>query len=399
MGTKTALRQIADRIGLGEYPEELEAIYEKLKDSAQPACNLQEIAYLQEKYDLFAEFYDLVMLSAEKINADPDLNLYVRVAVQFNNGCDRMTALQLPAPTMSGRPELDFLMLHITIPRVEASFREMEKRGFSWGAQADAREAYSRAIRIVRQKTGHPGIDKGYFSWLGMYCRVGVFKTGGFWFEIKQLYPRALWIRNRQTGQLLPLIRGRFYRDGTMMLGAKNFEAPEAAFDAEFSEDAENFYGHECLENVVARNAAVYPKTQWDCAGRPGEYCLSIHVPPGTDISREATLDACRAGMQWMDRYFPEYTMTRVVFCASWLLNPRLKQLLGEQSRIVQFGECFVKYPIQDAGVGVLNFVFGKVPEDLTDLPENTSLQRKLKKLYLEGDCIHTYSGALYVEQ
>ena len=91
--------------------------------------------------------------------------------------------------------------------------------------------------------------------------------------------------------------------------------------------------------------------------------------------------------------------MTRVVFCASWLLNPRLKHLLGEQSRIVQFGECFVKYPIQDAGVGVLNFVFGKVPEDLTDLPENTSLHRKLKKLYLEGDCIHTYSGALYVEQ
>ena len=91
--------------------------------------------------------------------------------------------------------------------------------------------------------------------------------------------------------------------------------------------------------------------------------------------------------------------MTRVVFCASWLLNPRLKQILGAQSRIVQFGECFVKYPIQDAGVGVLNFVFDKVPDDLTDLPENTSLQRKLKKLYLEGDCIHTYSGAIYVEQ
>ena len=26
-------------------------------------------------------------------------------------------------------------------------------------------------------------------------------------------------------------------------------------------------------------------------------------------------------------------------------------------------------------------------------------VQRKLKKIYLEGDCIHTYSGAIFVEE
>ena len=36
-----------------------------------------------------------------------------------------------------------------------------------------------------------------------------------------------------------------------------------------------------------------------------------------------------------------------------------------------------------------------KKPADLNDLEENTSLQRKLKKMYIEGDCIHTYSGAI----
>lgn len=394
----TQLRQIADRLGLEEYPPELETIFEAQRGNAAPACDLALIDRLQEKYDLFGEFYDLVKQSALGINADPELNAYVCAAIQFNKNCDRMTSLQLPAPEMSGRPEMDFMMLHITIPRIEASFQEMDRRGFSWEEQADAREAYKRAIRIVQQQTDYPGINKGYFSWLGMYCRVGVFKTGGFWFEIKRLYARALWIRNRQTGQLVPLIRGCFYRDGSMMLGARNFEDPEGAFNAEFSEDTENFYGHACLDNVVSRESAVYPKTRWACAGRPGEYCLSIHVPPNTNISREATLQACRTGMQLMRERFPEYDMTKVVFCASWLLNPKLKQILDGQSRIVQFGDCFVKYPIQDPGESVLGFVFGRVPEHLEDLPEDTSLRRKLKKLYLEGDRIHTFSGALYID-
>ena len=54
---------------------------------------------------------------------------------------------------------------------------------------------------------------------------------------------------------------------------------------------------------------------------------------------------------------------------------------------------------MKDAGgSAVFSFVFVRKPENLQDLPEDTSLQRKLKKLYLDGDCIHTYSGAIFME-
>ena len=392
------LRQIADRLGLGEYPEAMEEIFESQKNCTEPACDLTEIHRLQEKYDLFGEFYDLVKESAEKINADPEFSAYVRAAIQYNKQSDRMTAIKLPSPQMTGRIETDFMMLHITIPMVEASFQELTRRGFTWEQQEDARGVYKRSIRIVQGRTDHPGINAGYFSWLALYCRAEIFMTGGFWFEIKQLYARALWIRNGKSGQLLPLMQGRFYRDGTMMVGAKGFEDQTDSFVAEYSEDEENFYGYACVDNVVSRESAAYPKTDWESVGRPGEYCLSIHVPPQTDVSREATLKACREAIKMMGVHFPEYDMTKVVFCASWLLNPKLKEMQGEQSRITQFMECFVKYPIQDPGESVLSFVFIKVPEDLRELPEDTSLQRKLKKLYLDGDRIHSYSGALYVE-
>ena len=80
--------------------------------------------------------------------------------------------------------------------------------------------------------------------------------------------------------------------------------------------------------------------------------------------------------------------------------NPRLREIQGAQSRITQFEECFVKYPNKDTtGGAVFSFVFVRKPANLEDLQEDTSLQRKLKKLYLEGDCIHTYSGAIFVEE
>ena len=109
---------------------------------------------------------------------------------------------------------------------------------------------------------------------------------------------------------------------------------------------------------------------------------------------------ACKDALKLVHERFPEYGVGNAVFCASWLLNPRLKEIQGPQSKITQFEECFTKYPNKDvSGAAVFSFVFAKKPADLHDLEENTSLQRKLKKMYIEGDCIHTYSGAIFVEE
>jgi len=397
---KTELRLLVDRLGLGEYPEGLEAVYEETKGSNAPACDLALINSLQETYDLFGEYYDLVKETAEQINADPDLNAYVRAAAKFHKENDRATACKLPVPTMGISPVMNFLMLHIMMPMIPESFKSLEKRGFVWDEMEDNRRAYKSGISIVKRQTGQPGINKTYFSWDNLYCRAQIYKVAGFWFEIKQLPAQALWLRNRETKQVVPLMKGTFFRDGSMQLGAKNYEDPEGSFETVFSEDAENFYGHGCVDNIVSRESKAWSKTLWECVGRPGEYCLSLHIPRNADVSTEGTLSACRVGLKIARERFPEYGKMNCVFCASWLLNPRLKQIQGEQSRITQFEECFVKYPNKDlSGSAVFSFVFVRKPADRNDLEENTSLQRKLKKMYIEGDCIHTYSGAIFMEE
>ena len=400
MEEKTQLRQIADRLGLGAYPEAMEEIFEAQKGSTEPACDLAEIDRLQEKYDLFGEFYSLVKESAKKINADPELNAYVRAAIQYNRQTDVSGLVKLPGPAICGKPELDLMLFHVVMPMIEASFARRDQAGFTWEEQKDARVIYKNAIREVQKSTGHPGVRQGNLTRFGLYSRAQIFSHAGFLFEIKQLYPRVLWLYSRESDRVIPLMKGRMYRDGTMPIGAKNFDDQEDSFIADFSEDDENFYGNPCIDNVTRREAVTYPKTLWEGAGRPGEYCLSIHIPDGTDISRESTMRACRGAMKIFHERFPEFNGTNLVFCASWLLNPKLKQILGEQSRIVQFEECFTKYPIQDPNAtAVYAFVFGGKPNDLADLPEDTSLRRKLKKLFVEGDCLHAYGGTIYVKE
>lgn len=400
MEEKTELRQIADRLGLGEYPAELEAVYETLKGSTTPACDLALIDSLQEKYDLFGEFYDLVKQSAEAINGDPEINAYVRAAAQFHKENDKATACKLPVPTLDGSLVNNFMMLHIMMPMIPESFVMLEKRGFAWEEMEDNRRAYKSGIKIVQNQTGNPGINKTYFSWLNLYCRAQIFKVAGFWFEVRQFPAQALWLKNKASGQIVPLMKSTFYRDGSMILGAKNFEDTEGSFVAEYTEDAENYYGYGCIDNITEREKRVYPKNQWECIAKPGDYCLGMHIPRKADVSTEGTLHACRVGIQMVHERFPEYGVGNAVFCASWLLNPRLKEIQGPQSKITQFEECFTKYPNKDTtGAAVFSFVFARKPADLNDLEENTSLQRKLKKMYLEGDCIHTYSGSIFVEE
>jgi len=81
------------------------------------------------------------------------------------------------------------------------------------------------------------------------------------------------------------------------------------------------------------------------------------------------------------------------LFCSSWLLDPTLANIIGKDSRIAQFGDQYIRYPNKSAGKEVFNFVFPPRVTDLTTLPENTRLERGLKKLYLEGGFVHAFSG------
>ena len=84
----------------------------------------------------------------------------------------------------------------------------------------------------------------------------------------------------------------------------------------------------------------------------------------------------------------------------SWLLSPVLEELLPPGSNILRFQEACTVTACDPEPMDVLEWVFRVASGQqetvlLSQLPEDTSLQRGMKRFLLEGKKIGTASGIL----
>ena len=389
--------EMANQIGVTEYPELFDRIYKNIALDT-PACDLELIDRLEKKYNLFGDYYSVLRETAQQVNADPIYSIWVKVASEYClNHCPTVVPA-VPDAARTGTAVTDLLLFYIILPRIPHSIDKYLSRGFEEEEINKLLKVYSSSIRASHNYIGRPALSLGYFRWMSHFAMGTIFETDGFQFDIKQLPDQATWLKNKQTGQIVPLVHsGTFHASGKCIAGTRGYKETEGAFTVTYTEDDENYYGHGVYDSVVNATGEVFSKALWEKVGAAGDVCLYIHIPNCADISRDTTMKACLNAKKIMQQKFPEYN-AKLIYTSSWILNPMLKQMLGESAKIPQFLDCFIKYPSRDAnGASVLSFVFDKKYENYADLPENTSLQRKLKQLYLDGGCLHSYSGAIYI--
>ena len=66
-------------------------------------------------------------------------------------------------------------------------------------------------------------------------------------------------------------------------------------------------------------------------------------------------------------------------------------------SNIIAFQKKYALYPIAAKGEDVFLFVFRGYRGELSGLPEDTSLQRAIKRMYLDGKYVYEYGGIFLV--
>ncbi len=127
----------------------------------------------------------------------------------------------------------------------------------------------------------------------------------------------------------------------------------------------------------------------------PEEKAVSLHIPSDADFSPGAVDASLAQAKDFFESFQPECAQWPLV-CLSWLLSPELKKVLKEGSNILSFQRRFQILQVYPQEKGFLQWVFGAEPSAPVEaLPENTSMQRGIKRLLLAGGSIGSAKGIL----
>lgn len=124
------------------------------------------------------------------------------------------------------------------------------------------------------------------------------------------------------------------------------------------------------------------------------ETYIDMHIPSDADFSPAAVDASLALARDFFARSFPELTGCEYR-CHSWLLARELRDMLREGSNILRFQDRFEILSEDEGDRECIEWVFRADAADLAALPENTSLQRKMKAHFLSGGVLHGAKGRL----
>lgn len=125
-----------------------------------------------------------------------------------------------------------------------------------------------------------------------------------------------------------------------------------------------------------------------------GDIVIGIHIPSDAKFSPTAIDDSLQSASGFFAELYPELD-TAEYRCHSWLLDSQLKGMLSEKSNIISFQNRFEIFDNGEVSTEFIEWLYNTKSTDFTTLPENTSLQRNVKKHLLSGGVIRNAYGRL----
>ncbi|MFC5405282.1 acyltransferase domain-containing protein [Cohnella soli] len=107
---------------------------------------------------------------------------------------------------------------------------------------------------------------------------------------------------------------------------------------------------------------------------------LNVHIPAGEPLTLPSIEDAFARARAFFRGITP------VFMCNSWMLSPRLSEVLPPESNILRFQKLFHIDKVDPDSRDAERFIFHVIKSDVSEYAEQTSLQRKAKAYLLTGD-------------
>ena len=127
------------------------------------------------------------------------------------------------------------------------------------------------------------------------------------------------------------------------------------------------------------------------CPYRMGEKCLTVHIPQGEKLEPSLCEESFQRANGFFGSHYPDYKY-RCYTVITWLLNPDLENVLGEDSNIVKFGKTFTllgRVPDSDMNE---RRVFG-YKKDRSNYVADNALKRYVLDRIKNGKPLYSYNG------
>ena len=294
-----------------------------------------------------------------------------------------------------------FIALPPMLNAVPEHVQYMRDRGVPEDIVLDTLKEFEACMYLHLVHDGDYAFTKRFYSWISMYIENRLLRIGRLNYELRTFQGNVR-VYVRDDGAITTLVDGvQIHRSGRF-LGIRGCEDPEGAFFAEITETQDAYIGYPVDENgLVCAQTVCIPKAQWQLRLQKGDNVLEVHIPRIGPMDPEACQKSYQRAREVFAQCYPDHN-AKAFAIESWLLDMELKTMLKPTSNIVAFQKQYMPYPIKATGTAVLFFVFPHPTGtdysklDYTALTENTSLERMVKKRFVEGGYMYEGGGFFF---
>lgn len=404
---RPTLNALMDQIGIQKWPERWLDIYDAVMDDFEKnGCKMLDPAYIDTlacRYGILNGQKELYKEVIKEISQQEPLGrLLALLCTALADSENRKDDLKNFAPVFStiDAPNLGLNMLPglALLSQMPECYNNLCALGLP---EEEIRAAMQRPEGSVnsfaRNHKGMPG-----FSLLHWYQRVikgNLFLAGRLELEMNKAFRGKACVFRSKAGEVIALAHELMVHASGMALGAAGAESPEGSWEAMVEETELFWEGYPFDENgLVSREKVRLEKSQWKKELSYGDKAIGLHIPASGPLTPEAVQDSLERIRAFVKKYYPEHAGCHFI-CSSWLVNPKVRSLAGEESNIAKFNKRFLPLTCKSMGTSIFSCVFHTDPSTpLEELPEATSLHRNLKALYLSGDFLHEMMGVILAD-
>lgn len=354
---------------------------------------------LEDKYGHLGEFTEVLQNAADKIKGDEAFELFLVFICMILRERENVRAelndfVQPASPDGKDDVKYDMLTALAICSQSDECYKNFISHLLPEDVIKDAMKLMMNGIKGFRIR--HNGAD-GYdlLSWFQLTVKGELFQFNNLQAQINSYFYADAKVFKNSKGEVIALSQNQKIHSSGHILGARFFEDEKDSWVAAYIETEDAFIGYPYDEKgLVGRKRIVLPKDEWHMTLQKGDPVIALHIPANASLKDEAVQEFLDYTKQFFKKYYPEYEY-KAITIGSWLMDPQLMELLDEDSSIVKFQKRFRILTVASQGNSVFKFVFKK-PDlnfEIKDLPEDTSLQRKIKAMCLDNKTVYEAVG------